>query len=481
MKKVKKSQSINHLLTKIEHNLDKFHQKTIIIGVSGGADSLCLLNILHRKEIKAVAVYVNHGLRKEAVEDGLHVQALCRQWNIPFRSAIINVQDFSQDMKIPIEEASRILRYRKLFEIAEAEKADAVAVAHHADDQVETVLMHIIRGTGLSGLRGMPEITHQHNWHSSIPLIRPLLSLWKEDIVAYCTQNDIPAILDETNLDTKFFRNRLRHVLIPELESYNPNFKEGLFRMSGILQDDYALLSCLLEETSERLKITYLASQVTFSKSTFLDLHVSMQRMVLREVIAYLSPDLRDVDFAAVERANQLIISDNTGKQIDLVDNLILFLDGDFVVIKQKDSRYLRNEIPLMLDSERINVDPGAKITLSSNWVFMIESLTQPPEAYSEEENMYSVFVDADKCGKRLFLKTITAGDRFTPCGLDGHTQKVSDVFTNLKVSRWIRNLYPLVCNENEILWIPGHRISEYCKIDQETTNYFRISFYQEE
>jgi tRNA(Ile)-lysidine synthase len=479
MKKVNKLQDINHLLTIPEPVLYTFLKKTVIVGVSGGADSLCLLHILHRKEINIIAVYVNHGLREEAESDGLHVQSICEAWQIPFRMVSIDVQEFSQVAKLSIEEASRILRYRKLFEIAISEQAAAVAVAHHADDQVETVLMHILRGAGMNGLRGMPQISVEHEWHSTIPIIRPLLSIWKQEIEDYCEMLEIEPVLDASNLDTTFFRNRLRHELIPDLETYNPNFKQSLLRMSRIMQDDYDVLDNFADDSMTLLQVKPLETQVTYLRDPFLELHISLQRMVLRKIIFYFLPDLRDVDFAAIERAIHQILSCDAGKQIDIVDDLVLFVDGAMVVIKQKGARYQRDDIPLMHHSQKKSVEIGKDIPLGMNWFVKIETTTQLPQGYDNNSDMYSVYMDADQCGKEFFIKTKTAGDRFAPCGLDGHTQKVSDIFTNMKASRWVRDLIPLFCDDQDILWIPGHRIAEKCKITKQSSSYYRISFFQ--
>jgi tRNA(Ile)-lysidine synthase len=476
MKKVKKLQDINHPFRNSKQILDSFQNKYIIAGISGGADSLCLLHILHRMNIKTVAVYVNHGLRDEAAQDGLHVRRICNQWNIPFQLVSINVQEFSQENKIPVEEASRILRYQSLFSIADTENADAVAVAHHADDQVETILMHLLRGSGLSGLRGMPEKNEQHAWHSSIPLVRPLLSTWKKDIENYCLENKIESIQDQTNFDTTFFRNRLRHELIPELETYNAGIKQGLLRMGKILQDDFDYLDLLLTEKINELQINVLEYQVTFSRENFLPLHLSMQRMVLRKIISNLCPDLRDVDFDAIERAIDLISAGDSGKQVDIVDDLTLFLDLGRVVMLRKGCQYLNEDIPLYYGRDRLAVHLGEAISLNCCWYFQMELLDWQSKDVLPQDS-YSVILDADKCGNSIFLKTMQAGDRFVPCGMNGHSQKVSDLFTNMKISRWVRRNYPIICNENEILWIPGHRISQNAIIDESTRHVLKLTF----
>ncbi|MBI9050061.1 MAG: tRNA lysidine(34) synthetase TilS [Anaerolineaceae bacterium] len=483
MKKVNKSTDINNTLTQITQICDLKEEKIIVAGVSGGADSLCLLHCLQDLGYKITAVYVDHGLRKASVDDGEHVRAICSSWGIPFVLSQVDVNSFSTANKFTVEEASRVLRYRELFRIADDLKAQAVAVAHHADDQIETVLMHLLRGSGMSGLRGMQPVSTQHGWHKTIPLIRPLISTWKIDIENYCDKYEIKPILDETNLDTTFFRNRLRHELIPQLLTYNSAFKQGLLRTTKILQNDYVFLVELLEDECNRINMTELLGQVTFQMGAFSQAPLNLQRMILRRVVSLLRPDLRDVGFDAIERAIHFIKAADTSKQIDIVNNLILFIDSDLVVLGEKGKVYLRADLPLLYEHKTVNLVPGKSFRINDFWFVSIEHIKDISEAGNFRDNAqaYTAYIDADKCGLPIKLKTIQPGDRFPAYGLNGHTQKLSDIMINQKISRWVRPFYPIIWNQDGIVWVPGYRIAENMQIESTSKRFLRLSFFQKQ
>jgi len=204
----------------------------IIVGVSGGADSLCLLGTLHEAGYSLIVAHFDHQLRPDSAEGAKFVQQIAEKYNLHFVSASDDVAAYAKAEKQTTEEAARNLRYRFLFAQARKYNAQAVAVGHTADDQVETVLMHFLRGAGLSGLKGIQPRTILPAFDLEIPLVRPILDFWRDDTVAYCVAHNLTPHEDPSNASDDFFRNRLRHNLIPELEKYNPRFRETLQRTS---------------------------------------------------------------------------------------------------------------------------------------------------------------------------------------------------------------------------------------------------------
>ena len=166
----------------------------IVVGISGGVDSMVLLHAMQEKGFAPIAAHYNHKLRDESDQESELVQAYCLDSGLPFRSGSGDVRQFAGDGGYSIEEAARILRYQFLFEVAVTESAGAVAVAHHADDQVETILMNLLRGAGTKGLSGMQVVSIPNAWHETIPLVRPLLEVSKKELVAYQTENHLPVI-----------------------------------------------------------------------------------------------------------------------------------------------------------------------------------------------------------------------------------------------------------------------------------------------
>jgi tRNA(Ile)-lysidine synthase len=201
------------------------HGQLLIVGVSGGMDSMCLLHLLHKSGYSIVAAHFDHSLRDTSSEDARFVQNACDLWSIPLELKKVDVNKYCKEHGQNIEEGARDLRYEFLFDTAKNKGASAVLVAHHADDQVETVLMHFIRGAGLSGLKGMKYTSLLRQFSKTIPIIRPMLDVTRKSIEIYCEENKIPFVMDKTNTDITFFRNRLRYELIPRWKLIIPVFE----------------------------------------------------------------------------------------------------------------------------------------------------------------------------------------------------------------------------------------------------------------
>ena len=228
---------------------------------------------------------------------------------------------------LSLEEAARMLRYRFLFAEARKQAAQAVAVGHTADDQVETVLMHFLRGAGLSGLKGMEYRTILPLFDAQIPLVRPLLSLWRADTEAYCRDHDLEPHIDASNADQSYFRNRLRHALIPEMEKYNPRFKESLLRTAQALQSDHAALQEVLETAWKEVVLEQAETWVAFDRSRLAALGSGLRKNLIRRAAESLRPASRDFGFDALERAASFCEAP-AGRQIDFVNGLYLFAEN---------------------------------------------------------------------------------------------------------------------------------------------------------
>ncbi|MFH2040471.1 MAG: tRNA lysidine(34) synthetase TilS, partial [Chloroflexota bacterium] len=206
----------------LEHECKGLNLDPILVGVSGGPDSLCLLDVLVKAKRPVIVAHFNHLLRPESDQEAEHVKHMAQHYGLPFVTGSQDVKAFASKNGFSLEEAARKLRYRFLFAQAHKLGAMVIAVAHQADDQVETVLMHFLRGAGLNGLKGMIPVTLLPEFDPEIRLIRPLLRTWRKDIEAYCETHKLDTVEDLTNLDQTYFRNRLRHSLIPTMETYNP-------------------------------------------------------------------------------------------------------------------------------------------------------------------------------------------------------------------------------------------------------------------
>ena len=201
-----------------------------------------MLDILRQLGYRLIVAHLDHSLRAESAQEAEQLRHLVEGYSLPFVLERGDVQAYAARHSLSIEEAAREVRYRFLFDQAARCQAQAVAVGHTANDQVETVLMHLLRGSGLAGLRGMSYRSLPNPWSQSIPLVRPLLGAWREEILAHLAQSGLQASLDASNLDTRYYRNRLRHELVPQLEQLNPGVKQRLWQMADILAEDENVL-----------------------------------------------------------------------------------------------------------------------------------------------------------------------------------------------------------------------------------------------
>src|SRR4030042_1676165 len=343
-------------------------ENLLLVGVSGGPDSLCLLHLLHALGYPIIAAHVNHAVRPEAAEESRLVKQYADQLGVDFVSCQVDVLSYSNEFSISIEEAARRMRYRYLFEQAVDKNAAAVLVGHNAHDQVETILMHLLRGSGLSGLRGMEYRTLPNPWSVRIPLVRPLLSTIREDILSYLAENGLNPISDKSNLDTSFFRNRLRHELLPILESYNPRFRDNLLRAGQIMRDDYSVIQQLVSEAWEKILVRQGPGYLAFGRSGFLELSPSIQRYLLRKAMDYFLPGLRDVDFDCIERGLGLLTGTKRAGQIDLQAGMCIVKEGELFWLTSGQNVLPLSDFPMITPGVKSRLNIASTLMLNENW-----------------------------------------------------------------------------------------------------------------
>jgi tRNA(Ile)-lysidine synthase len=453
-------------------------EKPLVVGVSGGVDSLALLDGLHRLGYPVIAVHLDHGLRHESREDARYVQQMAQRWNLPFVGRRVDVRKAASEEGQSIEEAARHARYRFLFEQAREFAAQAVAVAHHADDQVETVLMHFLRGAGLPGLSGMAYRTVLPIWDEAIPLVRPLLSHWRADIEDYLMSRQIRAREDATNWDETYFRNRLRHSLIPELETYNPQIRAVLWRMADVLMTEDAFLSSLAEGAWQRCLVEESSGRIAFDLEAFLKLPAALQRRILRHAVQFLRPENRNLGFEAIERGLKVIRDQTQKGETDLAARLNLTIVGGQIVIKTWASDLPEWDSPLLPTAD-ISAELGSQdeLILENGWQLVSHLRSEIPDDrpwISSDPNQ--VWLDADRLTFPLVVRGRRPGDRWRPLGLKSGTQKLQDFFINEKLPEHLRDRWPLVCSGDEIIWIVGYRPSEEVKITSSTARILHLA-----
>jgi tRNA(Ile)-lysidine synthase len=450
--------------------------KAILAGISGGPDSLVLLDILNKLGWQIIVAHFNHGLRSEATKEADFVRGLAAKKGLPYIEDQADTASFAASNALSIEEAARHLRYGFLFAAAQQHQAQAVVVAHTADDQVETVLMHFIRGSGLSGLRGMPYCSLPNTWSQQIPIVRPLLDISREEILSYCLDHQIEPVTDPTNQDLVYFRNRIRHELLPYLESYNPAIKSVLHRTAQVLAGDYEFLARMTEAAwNDCLKeqgLDYLA----LNRPRLLEEPLGIRRYLVRKAISLLRPGLRDIDFQMVERILALLENQPARGRLDVGAGLFVLLEGSTAWLA-----FWAADLPdagwpqISYDRDGCSVlelKPPGKLSLNNDWVFHAQEseggLDIYPGAVSNTDP-FRAWIDADRIGYPLLVRCRRPGDRFLPLGMGGKSVKLSDYLINVKLPERARSRWPIVASGDEIVWIPGFRLAHPFRVRPET------------
>ncbi len=452
--------------------------RPVLAGVSGGPDSLCLLELLVGSGITTIAAHFNHRLRPEAQQDEETVRAAAARLGAAFVTGGADVAMWAAAQHRSIEDAARFLRYRFLFDQARRFGAQAVAVGHTADDQVETVLMHILRGSGLDGLAGMAFRVLVQEWDPALPVVRPLLAFWRSQTLGYCQERGLVFAVDASNQDPAYMRNRVRLHLIPELETYNPGVRQALWRLSQAAAGEVetarqaalaAWESCFSEE-----HLGWLALWLRPLR----ELPRPLQRAVARLAAGHLlvSPAaMRELGFDEIERAVDFIHQPPRSGEMDWVQGLRLRVEpgtGDrsrlLVLAPGLGSSALPEEAwPSLAQEQQGPLAVPGQVALGGGWELSADwAAAQDRPA---NPGPWEAWLDGEQTAQGLSLRLPLPGDRFKPLGLQGRSQKLSDFWINEKLPRRARKSWPLVCCGEEIAWVPGFRQGETFKVRGQT------------
>ncbi|MDZ4246875.1 MAG: tRNA lysidine(34) synthetase TilS [Dehalococcoidia bacterium] len=435
-----------------------------LVGVSGGPDSVCLLHLLNLlKDNLGITLHVahlNHGLRSRAASaDADYVADLARLLGIPYTGAKKDVRGFKKEHHCSLEEAAREVRYLFLSQLAGEVNADKVAVAHTADDQAETILLHLLRGTGSKGLAGMSAV---EKWDScftgaDITVVRPLLDLWRYDTEAYCEYYRLSPRRDASNSSPRFVRNRIRSELLPLLQSFNPRIKESLVKTGQLVSGEQESLRALASTLEDKL-LRKEDNRVTLDIDGVLACSSSLQGHILRSAWNLLAGNLRDLEARHVEKM-KLLLRQRTGTRIHLPGRRIFYREYNQAILIPKEYTATVSHEPLKLKI------PGETEVMG----FTFRAYFVPCQAFQEKSlNRYQAYFDARAAGCELTIRPRAPGDRFRPFGMQGE-KKVQDFMVDARVPRRLRDSIPLVCSPEHILWIVGWRLDERVRITGNT------------
>ncbi|MBN1933142.1 MAG: tRNA lysidine(34) synthetase TilS [Anaerolineae bacterium] len=475
----------------------------VVVGVSGGPDSLCLLHLLceHRKTlgIDLHVAHLNHQLRgADADADAEFVAQYSARLGLPCTIEARDVAGVARRHKLAVEEAARRVRYAFLGEVAQRVSATSrgsarIAVAHNADDQSETVLMHWLRGAGLAGLRGMLPATRMSGLRlvtsptsdSDLWLVRPLLRTPRADIEAYCRDRGLLPRFDRSNLDTTLYRNKLRHELLPLLENeYKPNFGQILRRSAEVARQDYDLMCEMRDRAWAEVVLSADDRSIVLDKSAWQALHLSLQRSTLRQAVQGLRRTLRDVNFEHVEAAVQAAREGRVGVQAALPRGVRLTVgysrlfvtDAAFVPVPDWPALTVER-VPLIVPGVtplpggvQVQIDLIARAELPSDW-------DRNPDGWTAYLDA-AALVDAAALDLPLSLRQRRDGDRFCPLGMAGRSKPVNEFLVNEQVPAWWRDWVSLlVRGDDAIMWVCGWRVDERARITPTTLRVAVIRF----
>jgi tRNA(Ile)-lysidine synthetase-like protein len=465
---------------------------TVVVAVSGGPDSLCLLHVLRdlagELGIALHVAHLDHMLRgAESAADATFVAATAHAWGLPATVVAKDVRALAKSTRANLHQAGRVARYEFLADVAQACDARAVAVAHNADDQAETVLMHLLRGAGPAGLRGIRPVVAWHEWagieneklrieKSLLPpansqfsilnsqLIRPLLLVPRAAIEAYCAAHGLQPRRDPTNQDRSATRNRIRHELLPQLIEYNPHIVEALGRTAAICADEHDLVEQALETAWPALARERLGA-VDFDADAWRALSPALQHIALRRAYTLLG-GCDTLDLAHVEAA-QAAIAQGVGRRAELPGDITIHVNygGAFTVGAAPEP-----DAPQLAGDELKLAVPG-RSSLARGWV--IEAIMCASGA-AESIATWEVELDADTIVEPLLVRRRRPGDRYSPAGGRG-SRRLQDMFVDAKIPRALRADWPIVVAGEAIVWVPGLRLAAQFAVNSATRRILRL------
>lgn len=437
----------------------------IVIGISGGPDSVCLLHILNRLkdklDIELYAAHLNHQIRGiEAQKDALYVSEICKEMGIIYFIKSIDVPKYCEENSLSIEEGARKLRYEMFDEIKQKTRSNKIAIGHNLNDQAETVLMRIMRGTGLQGLRGIEYIRENS-------IIRPLLDIERKDIEQYCEVHNLNPRIDESNLENIYTRNKIRLELIPYMmDNFNTNLIESIVRMSHNLRSDSDYIESEAQSKFSNIcKVT--SDSVNIRIKDFIKLHNAIKVRILRKGIKTILGDTNFIDQKHIEDVMEFESESKINKMLTLPRGVFVYRKQDCITLTT--TEIVNEEINFSY-----NIPNNGFVKIKEANV-IIETQTMTIDRYKNGKlDKMSKGFDLNKIKGGMVIRSRQQGDKIK---LAGGTKKIKDLFIDLKIPREERCKVPIIADEQGILQIGEYKSSENYKIDEKTKEVLKVTF----
>ncbi|ALP88995.1 tRNA lysidine(34) synthetase TilS [Clostridium butyricum] len=447
-----------------DNNLIKSGDK-VLVALSGGPDSVCLLNILYNLKaelnIEIGAAHLNHLLRdKDAFEDEEYVKTLCKSLDIPCFVKRVDINKYSKDKKMSSEMAGRDARYNFFDDIVKDEGYTKIATAHNANDQAETILFRLMRGSGIEGLCGIKVRRDK--------IIRPILCLSRKEVEEYIEINNLKPRIDKTNFEKIYNRNKIRLDMIPYIkENFNEDIIQTLNRMSVLLQKDNEFIENSARSFYEKHCIEQ--SDYFIIKKEMFDNKEAVVTRVIRYALTNFSKTHYDFEMKHIYEICNLA-KNNSGKAIDLPNKIYAEnIYGDIYIKERININNIDVKQEIVVNKNEIN---GKKIFFDNENIEF--SVLKNDSNLDLNQNNFIKYFDFDKINDSISLRKRKNGDKIIPLGMKG-SKKIKDLFIDMKVPKEERDCIPLLCFDENISWIVGIRVSEEYKITNKTKNILRV------
>lgn len=450
---VKKTLSRYRMITPGDH---------VVVAVSGGGDSVCLLDILHQLSnelgVRLFVAHYDHGLRGDEDEfETQLVKGLSETMGLPFFTE--KAKHLNKNVS-SLEEKARESRYLFLERIRNRTHAHKIAMGHHLNDQVETVLMRLLRGSGPSGLAGIPPKRGK-------VIIRPLINTKQEMIMAYLQARDLPYAIDSSNKDTTLLRNKIRLELIPDLLAYQPRLMERVGRLSIISREDNDYLDHLAAQVVDHETEQDPENRIIIPISALTGLPGAIKNRIIRQLILKTRGSLRRIAYGHILSVSEIAEGNRPQATLNLPDGIIVKRSYESLIFSPA------------LEKEGVSFDypihgPGSVHLESTNQIITIEEIEREIDPRSDISGL-TAFMDADKIHYPLRIRNFRPGDRFIPLGMKGQ-KKIKDFFIDRKVPTSIRVTTPILFGRDDVLWVCGFRIDERVKITEGTKRVLKVT-----
>lgn len=446
-------------------------KETVLVGVSGGVDSLALLYALHtlrnQLDCRLHIAHLDHGFRNNSADDAAYVAEQADRLDLPISRDRIDVPQLMRGQKLSAEVAARRARYQFYERVSEQIGATKIALGHHRGDQAETVLMNLLRGAGVSGLKGMLPVR-------AGKFIRPLLASSREEIEDYVAQLGLQPRCDATNSQLDYLRNRVRLELIPSLErGYNSNIQNALNQTAELLQAESDYLETLAYDAFQACRIASCRSDtVILDRCLFRGYHLALRRRILRLAAAAVFGELRDLYFNHFESMLTLIDGETPNSALDLPNGGTFRRAYNRVFIQQKSTdSYASFEYEVAVPGHTSLPSLDAEMIAT-----VVERSMDCTAADKFPDGKFEAVFDLDRLQLPLKLRQRRAGDRFHPFGMQGR-KKLKDLLIDAKIPRQERGRVPVLMSREEIIWVVGYRTSEPFKVRTETKRRLYLSY----